>query len=42
VPFAVQRHPFDVKKKIFELEAGYYQDEKIVSSDLAIRVQSVI
>lgn len=42
VPFAVQRHPFDAKKKIFELEVGYYQDEKIVSNDLAIRVQSVI
>jgi len=41
-PFAVQRHPFDAKKKIFELEVGYYQDEKIVSTDLAIRVQSVI
>lgn len=42
VPFAVQRFPFDVKKKIFEMEVGYYQDEKIVSNDLAIRVQSVI
>ncbi len=42
VPFAVQRHPFDVKKKIFEMEVGYYQAEKIVSSDLAVRVQSVI
>ncbi len=42
VPFAVQRHPFDAKKKIFELEVGYYQDEKVVSNDLALRVQSVI
>jgi len=42
VPFAVQRHPFDVKKKIFEMEVGYYQAEKVVSTDLAIRVQSVI
>jgi hypothetical protein len=42
VPFAVQRHPFDTKKKIFELEVGYYQAEKIVSSDLAVRVASVI
>lgn len=41
-PFAVQRHPFDAKKKRFDLEVGYYQDEKIVSEDLAIRVQSVI
>ena len=42
VPWAVQRHPFDAKRKIFELEVGYYQAEKIVSNDLAIRVQSVI
>ncbi len=42
VPFAVQRHPFDAKKKKFDIEVGYYQDEKIVSTDLAVRVQSVI
>ncbi len=41
-PFAVQRHPFDAKKKTFDIEVGYYQDEKVVSTDLAIRVQSVI
>ena len=41
-PFAVQRHPFDSRKKKFDIEVGYYQDEKVVSSDLAIRVQSVI
>lgn len=41
-PFAVQRFPFDAKKKIYEMEVGYYQDEKVISSDLAIRVQSVI
>ncbi len=41
-PFAVQRHPFDPKKKKFDLEVGYYQSEKVVSTDLAIRVQSVI
>jgi len=42
VPFAVQRHPFDAKRKVFDLEVGYYQDEKIVSTDLAVRVASVI
>ncbi len=42
VPFAVQRHPFDAKRKSFDLEVGYYQSEKIVSTDLAVRVQSVI
>lgn len=41
-PFAVQRHPFDAKRKVFDIEVGYYQDEKIVSSDLAIRVESVV
>lgn len=41
VPFAVQRYPFDVKKKVFGIEVSYYQDEKVVSSDLAIRVSSL-
>jgi len=41
-PFAVQRHPFDAKKRKFDIDVGYYQDEKIVSADLAVRVQSVI
>lgn len=36
-PFAVIRHPFDTKKRIFELEVSYYQAEKIVSADLAER-----
>ena len=36
-PFAVIRHPFDTKKRIFEIEVSYYQAEKIVSSDLAER-----
>jgi hypothetical protein len=41
VPMAVQRYPFDAKKKIYELDISYYQDEKVVSSDLAIRVSSL-
>jgi len=40
-PFAVQRYPFDAKKKKYELDVGYYQDEKIVSSDLMVRVSSL-
>lgn len=40
-PMAVQRFPFDPKKKIYEIEVSYYQDEKVVSSDLAIRVSSL-
>lgn len=42
VPFAIIRHPFDTKKRIFEIEASYYQAEKIVSSDLAERIAGVI
>jgi hypothetical protein len=42
VPFAVQRHPYDTRRKAFDIEVGYYQSEKIISSDLAVRVASVI
>ena len=41
-PMAVIRHPFDTKKRIFEIEVSYYQDEKVVSSDLAERIVDVI
>lgn len=41
-PWAIQRYPFDPKKKIYGLEASYYQDEKVVSPDLAMRIESVI
>jgi len=41
VPWAVERHPYDTRKKRFDLEVHYYQDEKIVSSDLALRVSSL-
>lgn len=40
-PMAIQRYPFDERKKTYGIEASYYQDEKIVSSDLAIRVASL-
>ena len=42
VPFAIQRYPFDIKRKVYGIEASYYQDEKIVSSDLMIRVSSLL
>jgi hypothetical protein len=38
VPMAVQRYPFDPRRKCYELEVGYYQAEKVVSSDLAVRI----
>lgn len=41
-PMAVQRYPFNAKTRTFDIEASYYQDEKVVSSDLAIRVSSLI
>lgn len=41
-PFAVQAYPFDAKKKKFEIEVGYYQDEKVVSPDLGFAISSAI
>lgn len=41
-PMAVQAYPFDIKKKVYEVEVGYYQAEKIVSPDLAIRFANVV
>lgn len=40
-PMAIQRHPFDAKRRTYDIEASYYQDEKIVSADLAMRVSSL-
>ena len=40
-PMAVQRYPFDPRAKKYGIEVSYYQDEKIVSSDLMIRVSSL-
>jgi hypothetical protein len=41
-PMAVQRYPFNAEEKTFKIEVGYYQSEKVISSDLAIRVGSVV
>lgn len=41
-PFAVIRHPFDTKRRAFDIEVSYYQDEKVVSADLAERISGVI
>lgn len=38
VPFAVERFPYDPKRKAYDLAVGYYQDEKIVSKDLMWRI----
>lgn len=34
----VERHPFDTKTKVDELEVGYYQDEKVTSAALGILI----
>jgi hypothetical protein len=33
-PLSVERHPYDSKRKIESIEAGYYQDEKVTGSSL--------
>jgi hypothetical protein len=38
---AVERHPYDTKTKSEEIEAGYYQDEKITSAPLAFLLNAV-
>lgn len=41
-PMAVQAYPFDIKKKCYEVEVSYYQTEKVVSPDLAVRYANVV
>lgn len=40
-PLAVERHPYDSKRKVESIEAGYYQDEKITSSALGALIRGV-
>lgn len=42
VPWAVRRAPTDEKKGAEYLDVQYYQDEKIVSPDLHLRIESVM
>lgn len=42
VPMAVERWPYDRKRKAEGLEVGYYQDEKIVATDLNMRIESIV
>lgn len=37
-PMAVERYPFDAEAKKFTMDVGYYQGEKVISSDLAMRI----
>lgn len=41
IPMAVKRFPYDEKRKKFVMEIEYYQDEKIISPDLAFRIDSL-
>jgi hypothetical protein len=34
-PLVIERHPYDSKRKVEAIEAGYYQDEKVVGTDYA-------
>jgi hypothetical protein len=36
--FAVSRYPYDPKRKVYEMHVEYYQGEKVVSPDLAMRL----
>lgn len=40
-PLSVERHPYDSKRKIESIEAGYYQDEKITSAALGALLTGV-
>lgn len=42
VPFAIQRHQFDTRRRRQDIDGMYYQDEKIISTDLCFRVDSLI
>lgn len=37
-PLVIERHPYDSRKKMETIEAGYYQDEKVVGTDYAVRL----
>lgn len=41
VPWAVRRFPYDAKKSRYDLDVQYYQSEKVVSPDLAVRLVAV-
>lgn len=42
VPMAVKRFPFDAETKEWRMEIDYYQVEKIISSDLAWKINSLV
>lgn len=40
-PLVVERHPYDSKKKVETIEAGYYQDERITGVDYGVKLTNV-
>jgi hypothetical protein len=40
-PLAVERHPYDTRRKIVGIEAGYYQDEKVTGPEYAVAIAGV-
>lgn len=42
VPFGIRRHPYDTKRMRQDIDAIYYQAEKVVSSELCFVIDSVI
>lgn len=40
-PFVVERHPFDSKKKVETIEAGYYQDERVTGVDYGVKITNI-
>ena len=41
-PLAVIRHPYDTRKQVDTIEAGYYQDERVVGPDYAVRLLTAV
>lgn len=42
VPFGIRRHPYDTKRMRQDIDAIYYQTEKVISPELCFVVDSVI
>lgn len=42
VPFAIRRHPYNAKRMRQDIDAIYFQGEKVISKDLCFLVDSVI
>lgn len=41
-PMNVMRHPYDSRRQVDTIEAGYYQDERVVGADYAVRLLTAV